>query len=149
MRGENPDAPILRQVHLMHEELFDELRTDGSEVRPGDISENVTTGGLDLLALPTGTLLQLGNEAVIEITGLVESGSGQNRRSDDPPFTSGLPRYQNILDVGHHFAKGPNPDSCTAAKKGGSYSITSSARACAGSFGQPRFSKALNLPLRV
>jgi hypothetical protein len=58
-------------VHLMHEELFDELRTDGFEVRPGDIGENVTTGGLDLLALPTGTLLQLGNEAVIEIAGLV------------------------------------------------------------------------------
>jgi MOSC domain-containing protein YiiM len=66
----NPDAPNLRQVHLMHEELFDELRTDGFQVRPGDIGENVTTRGLDLLALPAGTLLQLGNEAVIEITGL-------------------------------------------------------------------------------
>ncbi len=74
MRGENPDAPILRQVHPMHEELFDELRTDGFEVRPGDIGENVTTGGLDLLALPKGTLLQLGNEAVI--VAWWESGSG-------------------------------------------------------------------------
>src|SRR2546421_4587292 len=66
----NPDAPNLRQVHLIHEELFDELRTGQFQVRPGDIGENVTTRGLDLLALPTGTLLQLGNEAVIEITGL-------------------------------------------------------------------------------
>jgi MOSC domain-containing protein YiiM len=66
----NPDAPNVRQVHLIHEELFDELRTSGFQVRPGDIGENVTTRGLDLLALPTGTLLQVGNEAVIEITGL-------------------------------------------------------------------------------
>jgi MOSC domain-containing protein YiiM len=66
----NPDAPNLRQVHLMHEELFDELRADGFQVRPGDIGENVTTRGLNLLTLPTGTLLRLGNDAVIEITGL-------------------------------------------------------------------------------
>jgi MOSC domain-containing protein YiiM len=66
----NPDAPNLRQVHLIHEELFDELRTGGFQVRPGDIGENVTTRGLDLLALPTGTLMQLGKEAVVEVTGL-------------------------------------------------------------------------------
>jgi MOSC domain-containing protein YiiM len=66
----NPDAPNLRQVHLVHEELFDELGAGEFEVRPGDIGENVTTRGLDLLALPIGTLLQLGNEAVIRITGL-------------------------------------------------------------------------------
>jgi len=66
----NPDAPNLRQVHLIHEELFDELRTNGFQVRPGGIGENVTTRGLDLLALPTGTILQIGNEAVVEITGL-------------------------------------------------------------------------------
>ena len=66
----NPDAPNLRQVHLIHEELFDGLRTGGFQVRPGDIGENVTTRGLDLLALPTGTILQIGNEAVVEITGL-------------------------------------------------------------------------------
>ena len=65
----NPDAPNLRQVHLIHEELFDELRTGGFQVRPGNIGENVTTRGVDLLALPTGTRLQVGN-AVIEITGL-------------------------------------------------------------------------------
>ena len=65
----NPDAPNLRQVHLIHEELFDELRTGGFQVRPGDIGENVTTRGVGLLTLPTGTRLQVGN-AVIEITGL-------------------------------------------------------------------------------
>jgi MOSC domain-containing protein YiiM len=67
---QNPDAPNLRQVHLIHEELFEELRSGGFQVRPGDIGENVTTRGLDLLALPTGTRVQLGNQAVIEITGL-------------------------------------------------------------------------------
>jgi len=66
----NPDAPNLRQVHLMHEELFDELRADGFNVQPGAIGENVTTRGLDLLALPTGARLRLGAKAVIEVTGL-------------------------------------------------------------------------------
>jgi MOSC domain-containing protein YiiM len=66
----NPDAPNLRQVHLMHEELFDELRACGFDVQPGAIGENVTTRGVDLLALPTGARLRLGAEAVIEVTGL-------------------------------------------------------------------------------
>src|SRR5436309_15740709 len=66
----NPHAPNLRQVHLMHEELLDELRQRGLAVGPGAIGENVTTRGVDLLALPKGTRLQLGAEAVIEITGL-------------------------------------------------------------------------------
>jgi len=66
----NPDDPNLRQVHLIHEELFAELRRDGFEVGPGMIGENVITRGIDLLGLPTGTRLRLGREAVVEITGL-------------------------------------------------------------------------------
>jgi MOSC domain-containing protein YiiM len=66
----NPDDPNLRQVHLIHEELFKELRARGFEVAPGMIGENVTTRGIDLLGLPTGTRLRLGPQAVIEITGL-------------------------------------------------------------------------------
>jgi MOSC domain-containing protein YiiM len=66
----NPEAPNLRQVHLIHEELLDELRAIGFVVRPGAIGENITTRGLDLLGLPTGARLRLGNQAVIEITGL-------------------------------------------------------------------------------
>jgi MOSC domain-containing protein YiiM len=65
-----PDFPNLRQVHLMHEELFDELREGGFIVQPGAIGENVTTRGVDLLALPRGARLLLGPEAVIELTGL-------------------------------------------------------------------------------
>jgi len=66
----NPNAPNLRQVHLMHEELFDALRACGFDVQPGAIGENVTTRGVDLLALPAGARLRLGAEAVIEVTGL-------------------------------------------------------------------------------
>lgn len=68
--AQDPTQPNLRQVHLMHEELFDELRVAGFEVAPGDLGENVTTRGIDLLALPVGTLLRLGDEAVVEVTGL-------------------------------------------------------------------------------
>src|SRR5689334_23289661 len=65
----DPTAPNLRQVHLIHAELFDELRAKGFDIAPGQMGENITTRGLDLLALSRGTRLQMG-EAVIEITGL-------------------------------------------------------------------------------
>jgi MOSC domain-containing protein YiiM len=66
----DPNRPNLRQVHLMHAELHDELRAAGFNIDSGVMGENVTTRGIDLLGLPTGTRLCLGNEAVIEITGL-------------------------------------------------------------------------------
>src|ERR1700710_501701 len=66
----DPTQPNLRQVHLMHAELFDELRDKGFEVRPGDLGENVTTSGIALLTLPTGTRLHLGASAIVEVTGL-------------------------------------------------------------------------------
>ena len=66
----NPDQPNLRQVHLIHAELHDELRATGFDISAGQMGENVTTRDVDLLALPTGTRLRLGETAVIEITGL-------------------------------------------------------------------------------
>ncbi len=66
----DPSQPNLRQVHLVHAELHDELREAGFAVREGDMGENVTTRGVDLLALPTGTRLHLGETAVVEVTGL-------------------------------------------------------------------------------
>jgi MOSC domain-containing protein YiiM len=66
----DPTQPNLRQVHLMHAELFDELRLKGFVVQPADLGENVTTSGIDLLALPSGTRLHLGTSAIVEITGL-------------------------------------------------------------------------------
>lgn len=68
--AQDPTQPNLRQVHLIHAELFGELGAAGFEVAPGDLGENVTTNGVDLLALPVGTLLHLGDEAVVEVTGL-------------------------------------------------------------------------------
>ncbi|HEX5368326.1 MAG TPA: MOSC domain-containing protein [Dehalococcoidia bacterium] len=66
----NPSAPNLRQVHLVHAELHDELRVAGFDVAPGAMGENVTTRGIDLLALPTGTRLHFGAAAIVEVTGL-------------------------------------------------------------------------------
>lgn len=68
--AQDPTQPNLRQVHLMHSELFDELRSKGFPVEPGEIGENITTRDIDLLGLPAGTLLHLGPEAVVEVTGL-------------------------------------------------------------------------------
>ncbi|WP_135557497.1 MOSC domain-containing protein [Paenibacillus cymbidii] len=68
--AQNPHQPNLRQVHLIHAELFDELRQDGFQVEPGQMGENMTTRGIDLLGLPTGTKLHLGEQAVLELTGL-------------------------------------------------------------------------------
>jgi MOSC domain len=62
--------PNLRQVHLIHAELHDELREQGFDLEPGQLGENITTRGLDLLTLPQGTVLRLGPQAVIQITGL-------------------------------------------------------------------------------
>ena len=66
----DPTQPNLRQVHLIHAELLDELRETGFPIAAGDVGENVITHGVDLLGLPTGTRLHLGETAVIEVTGL-------------------------------------------------------------------------------
>jgi MOSC domain-containing protein YiiM len=66
----DPTQPNLRQVHLIHAELHDELRAAGFHVAAGDMGENVTTRGIDLLALPVDTRLHLGDGAVIQVTGL-------------------------------------------------------------------------------
>lgn len=68
--AKTPDAPNLRQVHLIHAELFTELEAAGYSVRSGEMGENITTSGIDLLALPRGARLKLGPSAIIEITGL-------------------------------------------------------------------------------
>ena len=68
--AKDPSQPNLRQVHLLHAELHDELRARGFDVAPGGMGENVTTRGVDLLGLPRGARLRLGETAVVEITGL-------------------------------------------------------------------------------
>ena len=68
--AKNPDQPNLRQVHLVHAELHDELNGAGFDIHPGDIGENILTRGIDLLALPQGARLRLGAKAVVVVTGL-------------------------------------------------------------------------------
>lgn len=68
--AKDPTQPNLRQVHLIHSELFHEVAGAGFSVAPGQMGENITTSGLDLLELPRGAVLHLGEDAVVEITGL-------------------------------------------------------------------------------
>jgi MOSC domain-containing protein YiiM len=92
--AQNPNQPNLRQVHLIHSELFDELRDAGFHVQPGQLGENITTRGIDLLGLPAGTGLAIGETAVIEITGL------RNPCTQIDDFQSGLLRA--VLDHDEH-----------------------------------------------
>ena len=87
-----PDLPNLRQVHLMHEELFDELAVKGFTVEAGRLGENISTRGIDLLALPTGALLWIGPEAVVEVTGL------RNPCAQIDSYSRGLLREMFELD---------------------------------------------------
>lgn len=66
----DPTQPNLRQVHLIQEELFALLADRGHHVAAGQLGENVTTRGIDLLALPAGAVLRIGEDAVVELTGL-------------------------------------------------------------------------------
>ncbi len=66
----DPSQPNLRQIHLIHAELFDELRASGFEIAAGHMGENITTSGLNLLALPADARLRLGDAAVVAVTGL-------------------------------------------------------------------------------
>ncbi|WP_329438012.1 MOSC domain-containing protein [Streptomyces canus] len=68
--AQDPTQPNLRQVHLIHEELFAEVSAQGFKVLAGDLGENITTRDVDLLGLPVGTLLRIGDHAVLEVTGL-------------------------------------------------------------------------------
>lgn len=66
----DPSQPNFRQVHLLHAELFDEVAEAGFSVEPGQMGENVTTSGIDLLGLPEGAVLHLGDDASVQVTGL-------------------------------------------------------------------------------
>ena len=68
--AQDPNQPNLRQIHLIHSELFDELEKKGFQVTDGEMGENITTSGIDLLNLPTHTLLMIGESAVVKVTGL-------------------------------------------------------------------------------
>lgn len=86
----NPYTRNLRQVHLIHEELFAELTQKGFSVGPGEMGENITTSGVDLLALPRGARLHIGQDAIVELTGL------RNPCGQIDKFKKGL--MQAVLD---------------------------------------------------
>jgi MOSC domain-containing protein YiiM len=94
----DPTQPNLRQVHLIGCELLEELRADGYPVRPGELGENVTTSGFDLLALPVGAVLRIG-ETFLGLTGL------RNPCLQIERFQPGL--FKRVVDSsgeGHHRA---------------------------------------------
>ncbi|MBD2842909.1 MOSC domain-containing protein [Erythrobacter rubeus] len=90
----DPTQPNLRQVHLIHSELFSELKEKGFDVRPADLGENITTEGIDLLALPRDTILEIGSNVRLRVTGL------RNPCAQIESFQKGL--LAAVLD------KGPN-----------------------------------------
>ncbi|MBC7777538.1 MAG: MOSC domain-containing protein [Phycisphaerae bacterium] len=67
---QDPTQPNLRQVHLIHAELHEELRASGFDITPGQMGENITTSGLNLLELPRNTHLLIGESAIVKVTGL-------------------------------------------------------------------------------
>lgn len=90
----DPSQPNLRQVHLIHSELFDEVAEKGFAIGPADLGENITTKGIDLLGLPRGTILAIGTNVRLEVTGL------RNPCAQIDAFQKGL--LAAVLD------KGPN-----------------------------------------
>ncbi len=88
----DPTQPNLRQVHLIHSELFDEVARNGFAVKPADLGENITTKGIDLLGLPRGALLKVGADVLLEVTGL------RNPCAQIENFRKGL--LSSVIDTG-------------------------------------------------
>ncbi len=82
----NPEQPNFRQVHLLQSEILEELKTKGYTINPGEMGENITTRGIDLLSLPTNAELRIGKEAVVQVKGL------RNPCSQIDDFKNGLMR---------------------------------------------------------
>lgn len=104
----DPHQPNLRQVHLIHTELFDALAAKGFLVDPGDLGENVTIRGIDLLQLPVGTRLTVG-DAVVTLTGLRnpcwqidEFRSGLLRQVVRPDGAGGVERLTGVMGIVCH-----------------------------------------------
>lgn len=68
--AQDPTQPNLRQVHLIHRELFGELADKGFRIESGQLGENITTAGVDLLSLPVDTVLHIGEQVSLRLTGL-------------------------------------------------------------------------------
>jgi MOSC domain-containing protein YiiM len=96
----------LRQVHLIHSKLHDELKIKGYKILPGQMGENITTRGIELLKLPTDTLLHIGEQAIIQIIGLRNPCAQLNRFKSglmsavlDKDFNGNLIRKAGIMGI--------------------------------------------------
>lgn len=56
-----------RQVSLLAQESIDKMRALGLDVTAGDFAENITTEGIELVPLPIGSRLRIG-ETLLEVT---------------------------------------------------------------------------------
>jgi len=112
----DPTQPNLRQVHLIHGELHDELQQAGFNVAEGTMGENITTRGIDLLGLPRGARLHIGETAIVEITGL-RNPCGQ------------LDHYQKGLTAA---VLGRNPDGSLIRRAGVMGIVLAGGQVCAG-----------------
>lgn len=90
----DPTQPNLRQVHLIHQELFDTVAAEGFQVSPGNLGENITTGGIDLLGLPVGAVLKVGSESLLAVTGL-RNPCGQIDNFQDGLLAACRPRAED------------------------------------------------------
>jgi MOSC domain-containing protein YiiM len=57
-----------RQISLLAIESIDKMIEMGADVLPGSFAENITTQGMELLGLPIGSTLRIGNEIELEVT---------------------------------------------------------------------------------
>lgn len=64
------DCQTHRQVSLLAMESIDKMQGLGIVLKPGDFAENITTEGIDLVSLPIGTRISVGNEVILEMTQL-------------------------------------------------------------------------------
>jgi MOSC domain-containing protein YiiM len=62
------DCCTHRQISLLAVESIEKMRALGMELNPGDFAENLTTKDIDLVSLPIGTSMSIGEQVVLEIT---------------------------------------------------------------------------------
>jgi MOSC domain-containing protein YiiM len=99
-QAKDPSRPNLRQVHLVEQELLEQLGTLGFSITPGQLGENITTRHIGLPRLAAGTVLQLGTRALICITGLREPCVKISR------FQKGLQKAVSAKRDGRSFMRG-------------------------------------------
>ena len=68
LQGDAHAGPWHRQVSLLANESIEKMRAKGLNVGYGDFAENITTEGIDLVHLPIGTEMRIGNSVILRVT---------------------------------------------------------------------------------